>query len=92
MQTQKGWFLKLQFVLFWFTFWNLLILTKFWGDGGSWGPELDNQTRILEDVFNRTRGQEELPWDCEEWLLLYYEARGGGSKVKREASRGTLIC
>ena len=39
---------------------------------------------------DRTCGLEEVHWGCEEWLLIYYEV--GGSKVKREASRGTLIC
>ena len=56
----------------------------------------DGQERILEDVFgakkmillkhgNRTPGQKELSWGCEEWLVLYYgvgevKSKGGLQK------------
>ena len=48
------------------------------------------QKVILLKHGDRTRGQKELYWGPEEWLVVYYEVERG--KVKRETSRGTLIC
>ena len=48
------------------------------------------QKVILLKHGDRTCGQKELHWDCEEWLLIYYGA--GGGKVKREASKKIFIC
>lgn len=41
---------------------------------------VDDQERILENGFDRTLGQRELPWGYEEWLLVYYEVAGVKSK------------
>lgn len=57
--------------------------------------------RVLEEVlgakmvillkhWDRTCGQEELGWGCEDRLVIYYGI--GGGKDRREASRATLIC
>ena len=57
------------------------------------GLGADGQERILEDVFvakkvtllkhrDRTHGQEELHWDCVEWLVIYHGL--GIGKVKEK--------
>ena len=61
-----------------------------------WGLEVSGQERILETSsvqkggFIKARGQDlrqkELPWGCEEWLIIYFQAgRGLGiAKVSKE--------
>ena len=45
---------------------------------------------ILLNHRDRTHGQKELHWGCEEWPVIYHGVEGG--KGKREAYKRTFIC
>ena len=63
---------------------------KFQGDGGSRGPEPMAKKEFLKtslvqkgdfiEAGDRTHGQEEQSWGCEQCLVLYFGA--GGSRQK----------
>ena len=56
-----------------------LFRNNWWGFGVMvWRSGADDEERILEDIFDakrwsqgQGRGQKELHWGCEEWLVLY---------------------
>ena len=72
---------------------SLWLIYGHWSSFGMMvGFGTNGQERILEDVFvakkvillkhrDRTHGQKELPWGCEEWLIIYLQVGRGLRKA-----------
>ena len=74
---------------------NQWSMMYFWWSLVGWGPEPMAEKflrhpgcgkMVLLKHRDRTHGQKELPWGCEEWLIIYNGV--GGGKEKRKYLKG----